>query len=164
MLIIFYYSCSNFKGRSSFRESGQLYILKKLHRGSSPEVLDYASRSRLKTITMNIHLTTFCKLTTYFVFIFHGPFALAFTCTNVLEIMGQFLRAGVLHCRHGRTWAGGPGSSLPLFCSAISIYAQYFGKGGEQKIFFCVPIFQQNLQQTKNGWDQTAKLSQNTMR
>lgn len=164
MLNIFYYTCSNFKGRSFFRESGQLYILKKLHHGSGLEVLDYASRSRLKTITMNIHLTTLWKLTIYSVFIFHGPFALAFTCTNVLEITGQFLRAGVLHCQHGRTWAAGLGSSLPLFCSAISICSQYFGKGDEQKIFFCVLIFQQNLQQTKNGWDQTAKLSQNRMR
>lgn len=101
MLIIFYHSCSNFKGRSSFRESGQLYILKKLHCSSSPEVLDYASRNRLKTITMNIHLITFCKLTTRFVFSFHGPFALAFTFTNVLEIMGELLRAGVPHCQHG---------------------------------------------------------------
>lgn len=120
MLIIFYDSRSNFKGRSSIRESGQLYILKKLHHGSSLEVLDYASRSRSKTITMNIHLTTFCKLTIYFVFLFHGPFALAFTCTNVLEIMGQLLRAGVTHCQS--TWSNmGRGSGF-FFTSFLLRY------------------------------------------
>lgn len=151
--LLLFLTCSNFKRRSSFRESGQLYILKKLHCSSSPEMLNYASRNRLKTITMNIHLTAFCKLTTYFVFIFHGPFVLAFTCTSVLEIRGKLLRAGVLHCRHGQIWAGWTDSSLPHICSAVSFCSRYLCKGGEQKIFFCVPIFQQNLQQTKNGWD-----------
>lgn len=54
MLIVFYYSCSYFKGRISFRECGQLYILKKkikLHCSSSPKLL-YSSRNRWKTITI----------------------------------------------------------------------------------------------------------------
>lgn len=69
-------------------------------------MLVYASRNRLKTITMNIHLMGFCKLTPYFVFILHGSFALAFACTNVLEVMGELLGAGLLHGQHGQTRAG----------------------------------------------------------
>lgn len=128
MLIIFYYSCSNFRGTCSFRASGQQYILKKLHCGSSPEVLDYASRNRLIAITINIHLTTLCKLTTYLVFIFHGPFAFVFTGTDVLEMVGQ-----LQHGQSGRV-------VLYLSSAQLSFCSQYLWKGGEQKIF-CVPIF-----------------------
>lgn len=137
--LLLFLTCSNFKRRSSFRESGQFYILKKLHCSSSPEMLNYASRNRLKTITMNIHLTAFCKLTTYFVFIFHGPFVLAFTCTSVLEIRGKLLRAGVLHCRHGQIGAGWPDSSLPHICSAVSFCSRYLCKGGNRKSFSVFP-------------------------
>lgn len=125
--------------------------MEKLHCGSSPEVLGYASRKRLKTIIMKSHLTTFCKLTTCFVFIFRGPFAPAFTFTNVLEITGQLLGAGALHRQRGRTRAGRPGSFSPLLCSSIPFCSRYLCRAGEQQVFFCVPIFQQNLQQTKTG-------------
>lgn len=61
---------------------------------TSLEVFNYASRNRLKTITLSSHLTTFCKLAAYFVLIFHGSFVFAFTCTNVFDTVGKLLAAG----------------------------------------------------------------------
>lgn len=70
------------------------YILRKFNCSSSLEVFNYSSRDRLKTIILSTHLTTFCKLNAYFFSIFHGSFALVFSCTNILETMRKLLGAG----------------------------------------------------------------------
>ena len=134
-LIIFCYSCRNFKGRNSFRESGQRCILKALHCSSSPEVLDCESRHRLKTITMTIHLTTFCRSTTYFVFIFHGHFATCFHLYKCPGINGaaSWRWATALSTRSNMRRVAR--FFFRLFCSAVSFCSQYLCKGGEQKIF-----------------------------
>lgn len=127
---------------------------KKMHCSSSPKLL-YSSRNRWKTLTMNIHLTTFWKLTAYFVFTFHSPFA---TCFHLHQCPGNTGAASCTWCTVLPGWLDLGRLAWYWFCF------QYLCKAGEQKIFFRVLILQQNLQQIKNGWDQMAKLSQNMTR
>lgn len=105
--------------------------------------INYASRNRVKTLTLNTDLTTFCKLTAFF---FMVPLLLLSLVQMSLKQWGSFWELG-----HR---SGQGGWVLPhLFPPQLSLIPE-FVQGKEQKIHFCPS---KTLQQIRTGWDQVAE-------
>lgn len=113
--------------------------------------INYASRNRVKTLTLNTDLTTFCKLTAFFLifilfYFFMVPLLLLSLVQMSLKQWGSFWELGQRSGQGGWVLSS---SALP----DLSICA----RKGTENPFLCSHPPAKTLQQIRTGWDQVAE-------